>query len=233
MAAERAKTELLWVFEKAVLAHTPEFDVACAARLRVAHNQNDDQGSISIRINTALAELGKQTLMLNIRPDEVDMCTVVAKSNDKLIPDRMFSMVPVSVTSSAAVSTLILCLNATGAVLVPPSTNGTTLSPAVPQDAEYQAFAKLCQSKAIHLHLSKQQFRDGDLHRLRTFSGAVRARMLKPQPIDYKRLNAGQGAIEKDWRIFGQRIDPPAYCEPVPTQSVLGKRSRGMPISVK
>ncbi|KAH0415107.1 hypothetical protein KCU90_g15006, partial [Aureobasidium melanogenum] len=172
MAAERAKPEPLWVFEKAVLAHAPEFDVACAARLRVAHNQNDDQGSISIRINAALAELGKQTLMLNIRPDEVDMCTVVAKSNDKLIPDRMFSMVPVSVTSSAAVSTLILCLNATGAVLVPPSTNGTTLSPAVPQDAEYQAFAKLCQSKTIHLHLSKQQFRDGDLHRLRTFSGA-------------------------------------------------------------
>ncbi|KAG9740406.1 hypothetical protein KCU73_g9213, partial [Aureobasidium melanogenum] len=226
MTAEKARPEPLWVFEKAVLAHAPEFNVACAARLRIAHNQNNDHGSMSIRINAALAELGKQTLMLNIRPDEVDMCTVVAKSNDKLIPDRMFSMVPVSVTSSAAVSTLILCLNATGAILVPPLANGTTLSPAVPQDAGFQAFEKLCQSKTIHLHLSKQQFRDGDLHRLRTFSGAVRARMLKPQPIDYKRLNAGQGAIEKDWRIFGQPIDPPAYCEPVPTQSVLGKRSR-------
>ncbi|KAH0364254.1 hypothetical protein KCU65_g6863, partial [Aureobasidium melanogenum] len=226
MTAERAKSEPLWIFEKAVLAHAPEFDVACQARLRIAHNQNDDQGSISIRINAALAELGKQTLMLNIRPDEVDMCTVVAKSNDKLIPDRMFSMVPVSVTSSAAVSTLILCLNSTGVVLVPPSADGVTLSPAVPDDAELQAFEKLCQSKTIHLHLSKQQFRDGDLHRLRTFSGAVRARMLKAQPIDYKRLNAGHGAIEKDWRIFAQTTDPPPYCEPVPTQSVLGKRSR-------
>lgn len=233
MTAGTAKPEPLWVFEKAVLAHTPEFNVACGARLRIAHNQNDDQGSISIRINVALAELGKQTLMLNIRPQEVDTCTVVAKSNDKLIPDRMFSMVPVSVTSSAAVSTLILFLNATGVVLVPPSAHDTTLSPAVPQDAEYQAFAKLCQSKIIHLHLSKQQLRDGDLHRLRIFSGAVRARMLKPQPIDRKRLNAGHGAIEKDWRIFGQTIDPPPYCEPVSTPSVLGKRSRGMPISVK
>ncbi|CAD0098420.1 unnamed protein product, partial [Aureobasidium mustum] len=226
MTAGSAKPEPVWVFEKAVLAQTPEFNVACGARLRIAHNQNDDQGSISIRINTALAELGKQTLMLNIRPDEVDMCTVVAKSNDKLIPDRMFSMVPVPVTSSAAVSTLILCLNGTGVVLVPPSANGTTLSPAIPEDPEYQAFAKLCQSKTIHLHLSKQQFRDGDLHRLRTFSGAVRARMLKPQSIDYKRLNAGHGAIEKDWRIFEQTTSPPPYCEPVSTQSVLGKRSR-------
>ncbi|KAH0269592.1 hypothetical protein KCU91_g8607, partial [Aureobasidium melanogenum] len=228
MTAERAKPEPLWVFEKAALAHAPEFDVACPVRLRIAHNQNDDQGSISIRINAALAELGKQTLMLNIRPDEVDMCTVVAKSNDKLIPDRMFSMVPVSVTSSAAVSTLILCLNATGVVIVPPSADGVTLSPAEPDDAELQAFAKLCQSKTIHLHLSKQQFRDGDLHRLRTFSGAIRARMLKPQPIDYKRLNAGHGAIEKDWRSLAQTIDPPPYCEPVLAQSVLGKRSRAI-----
>ncbi|KAK6003470.1 hypothetical protein QM012_009241 [Aureobasidium pullulans] len=226
MATETAKPESLWIFEKAVLAHTPEFNVACGARLRIAHNQNDDQGSISIRINATLAELGKQTLMLNIRPQEVDMCTVVAKSNDKLIPDRMFPMVPVSVTSSAAVSTLILSLSVTGVVLVPLSVNDSTLRPAVPNDAEYQAFAKLCQSKTIHLHLSKQQFRDGDLHRLRTFSGAVRARMLKPQPIDCKRLNAGHGAIEKDWRIFGQTIDPPPYCEPVSTHSVLGKRSR-------
>lgn len=232
MTAAPAKPEPLWVFEKAVLAHTPEFDVACGARLRIAHNQSDDQGSISIRINAVLAELGKQTLMLNIRPEEVDTCTVVAKSNDKLIPDRMFPMVPVSVTNSAAVSTLILCLNATGVVLVPPPADGTALSPAVPEDAEYQAFAKLCQSKIIHLHLSKQQFRDGDLHRLRTFSGAVRARMLKPQPIDFKRLNAGHGAIEKDWHIFGQAIDPPPYCEPVWTPSVLGKRFRGMPILV-
>lgn len=231
MTAGTAKPEHLWVFDKAVLAHTPDFNVACGARLRIAHNQNDDQGSISIRINAALAELGKQTLMLNIRPEEVDACTVVAKSNDKLIPDRMFSMVPVSVTSSASVSTLILCLNATGVVLVPPSVNDMTLCPVVSGDAEYQAFAKLCQSKTIHLHLSKQQLRDGDLHRLRTFSGALRARMLKSQPIDCKRLNAGRGAIERDWRIFGQTRDPPPYREPASTPSVLGKRSRGMLIS--
>lgn len=218
----------LWVFEKAVLAHVPEFNVACVARLRLAHDHNDDQGSISIRINAALADFGKQTLMLNICPERVDTCTVVAKSNDKLIPDRMFSMVPVSVTTSAAVSTLILCLNTTGVVLVPPSLDGTTLrSDANDANANLDAFAKICQSKTIHLHLAKQQFKDGDLHHLRTFSGALRARMLKAQPLDYKRLNAGRGAIEKDWHAFAQSTNPPPYCEPASVRSVLGKRSRG------
>ncbi|CAD0085524.1 unnamed protein product, partial [Aureobasidium vineae] len=205
MTARSATPEPLWVFEKAVLAHTPEFDVACVARLRIAHDQTGDRGSISIRFNAALTEFGKQTLMLNIRPEGVDTCTVVAKSNNQLIPDRMFSMVPVSVTNPAAVSTLILCLNTTGVVLVPPSADGTTLSPAVPTDAHFQAFAKVCQSKTIHLHLSKQQFKDGDLQQLRTFSGAVRARMLKAQPLDYKRLNAGHGAIEKIGRFSSRR----------------------------
>ncbi|CAD0114411.1 unnamed protein product [Aureobasidium uvarum] len=226
MTARTATQEPFWLFEKAVLAHAPEFDVACVARLRIAHDQTGDQGSISIRFNAALTELGKQTLMLNIRPEEVDTCTVVAKSNNQLIPDRMFSMVPVSVTNPAAVSTLILCINTTGVVLVPPSADGTTLSPAVPTDANFQAFAKLCQSKTIHLHLAKQQFKDGDLQQLRTFSGAVRARMLKAQPLDYKRLNAGHGAIERDWRVFEQVTNPPPYCEPPSTQSVLGKHPR-------
>jgi hypothetical protein len=222
MTANTSTPISLWVFERAVLAHAPEFDAACVARLRIAHDQNNDQGSISLRINAALAGFGKQTLMLAIHPEGVDTCTVVAKSNDKLIPDRMFSMVPISVTNSAAVSTLILCLNATGVVLVPPSVGGT-----ISGDANLDAFAKICKSKIMHLHLSKQQFKDGDLHQLRTFSGALRARMLKAQPFDYKRLNAGRGAIEKDWRIFGQLANPPPYCEPVSTQSVLGKRSRG------
>jgi hypothetical protein len=222
MTANSETPEPLWVFERAVLAHAPEFDAACVARLRIAHDHNDDQGSISIRINAALTGFGKQTLMLSIRPEGVDACTVVAKSNDKLIPDRMFSMVPVSVTKSAAVSTLMLCLNATGTVLVPPSVDGT-----ISGDANLDAFAKICKSKIIHLHLSKQQFKDGDLHQLRTFSGALRARVLKAQPFDYKRLNAGRGAIEKDWRVFGQSADPPPYCEPASTQTVLGKRPRG------
>ncbi|KAI4757433.1 hypothetical protein E4T52_10878 [Aureobasidium sp. EXF-3400] len=224
-ASTVATPEPLWVFEKAVLAHAPEFDVACAARLRIAHDQNDDQGSISVRLNADLADFGKQTLMLVIRPDMVDTCIVVAKSNDKLIPDRMFPMVPVSVTNSAAVSTLILCLKATGVVLVPPSVDGATLRPGS-RGPNLEAFARICQSKTIHLHLSKQQFKDGDLHHLRTFSGALRARMLKAQALDYKRLNAGQGAIEKDWRVFGQSANPPPYCEPASTRSVLGKRPR-------
>lgn len=227
MTASTATTpEPLWVFEKAVLAHAPEFNVACAARLRIAHDQNDDQGSISVRLNADLADFGKQTLMLVIRPEMVDTCTVVAKSNDKLIPDRMFPMVPVSVTNSAAVSTLILCLNATGVLLVPPSVDCAILRPGS-KDSNLDTFAKICQSKTIHLHLSKQQFKDGDLHHLRTFSGALRARMLKAQPLDYKRLNAGQGAIEKDWRFFEQSAKLPPYSGPAAVQSVLGKRLRG------
>ncbi|KAI5240686.1 hypothetical protein E4T43_05921 [Aureobasidium subglaciale] len=212
-----------WVFEKAVLAHAPEFDVACVARLRISHNQHDEQGSISIRVNANLAE-SKQSLMLNIRPEMVDTCTVVAKSNDKLIPDRMFSMVPVSVTNSAAVSTLVLSLNTTGIVLLPPSVADTTLSPASLDDANFGGFARICQSTIIHLHLSKQQLKDGELHHLRTFSGALRTRVLKAQPFDYKRLNAGHGAIERDWRVFEQLLDPPPYCGS--TRSVLGKRAR-------
>ncbi|KAI5199281.1 hypothetical protein E4T39_06337 [Aureobasidium subglaciale] len=214
----------LWIFEKAVLAHAPEFDVACIARLRISHDQNDEQGSISIRVNATLLEFGKQSLMLSIRPEMVDTCTVVAKSNDKLIPDRMFSMVPVSVTTSAAVSTLVLSLNTTGVVLLPPSVEGAILSSARPSDANFEDFAKICQSTILHLHLSKQQLKDGDLHHLRTFSGALRTRVLKAQPFDYKRLNAGHGAIERDWRVFEQVLDPPPYCGSA--RSVLGKRAR-------
>lgn len=220
-----ATPEPLWVFEKAVLVHAPEFDVACTARLRMAHDHNTDQGSVSIRIQLELANFGKQLLMLNIRPELVDTCTVVPKSNDNLIPNRLFPLVPVSVTNSAAVSTLILCLNSTGVVLVPRSTNDTTLSAAKPTDAAFHAFQRICRSNIIHLHFSKQQLKNDDIRQLRTFSGALRAGLLSAQPFDYKRLDAGRGAIEKDWRVFEASDDPPAYAASV--KSVLGKRTRG------
>ncbi|THZ87214.1 hypothetical protein D6C84_01946 [Aureobasidium pullulans] len=219
-----ATPEPIWVFEKAVLVHAPEFDVACTARLRMAHDHNTDQGSVSIRIQLELANFGKQLLMLNIRPELVDTCTVVPKSNDNLIPSRLFPLVPVSVTNSAAVSTLILCLNSTGVVLVPRSTNDTTLSAAKPTDAAFHAFQRICRSNIIHLHFSKQQLKNDDIRQLRTFSGALRAGLLSAQPFDYKRLDAGRGAIEKDWRVFEASEDPPAYAASV--KSVLGKRTR-------
>ncbi|THZ42810.1 hypothetical protein D6C90_05200 [Aureobasidium pullulans] len=96
-----------------------------------------------------------------------------------------------------------------------------------PTDAAFHAFQRICRSKIIHLHFSKQQLKNDDIRQLRTFSGALRAGLLSAQPFDYKRLDAGRGAIEKDWRVFEASEDPPAYAASV--KSVLGKRTRAPP----
>jgi hypothetical protein len=222
--------EPLWTLEKAALVHAPGVNLSCPARLRITHDSDSEQGSISIHIKLALAGFsgnGKQTLMLSISPELVDMCTVVSKSNDRLIPHHMLSTVPVSVTNSAAVSTMVLCLNAHGVVIAPHATSDI-LSPANPDDINFRAFAKLCQTKTIHVHFSKQQFNHDELSRLRTFAGTLCAHLLKARPYDRKRLNAGRGAVETDWRVFEQP-DPPPYRPDLPPYhgTVLGKRSRG------
>lgn len=209
---------------KAVLVHAPEFDVSCAARLRVAHDQTNNRGSISIRFTADLAA-GSRILMLNIRPDTVDKCAVHLRSNAKLIPSRMLSTVPAPVISASAVSTMTLCLNTAGVVLVPSGI--TTLTPANGSDANFHAFSKICQTTILHLHFSRQQFVQDELSHLQMFSRALGAdSLLQAEHIDYARLNAGRGMEEKDWRVFDKSFGPPPY-NVVSGDCVLGKRSRG------
>ncbi|KAJ5751494.1 uncharacterized protein N7511_008459 [Penicillium nucicola] len=82
-----ASPNLAWVFEKAILVYTPDFDVSCFAVLRIAHDKRANQGSISLKITTELANLsGRSPLALNISPGIVKKCILARKSNGLLCP---------------------------------------------------------------------------------------------------------------------------------------------------
>jgi hypothetical protein len=214
------------LLNKAVLIHEPHHDVSCRARVRIDHHQSDRQGLLSISVKLALVGFGRPVLRLNVAPEMVEKCRVISSSNADLIPTRMLSMLR-GVTNASAVVTLMLDLNATGLVLVPPHVTTTTVSPAQQSDvAAFRAFAMICRSKSILLHFSKSQIPNDDLSRLRAFASALRTHSVDAAPFDYTGLNAGRGVQEKDWTLFDQTLNPPPYCRNVSTNQVLGKRCR-------
>jgi hypothetical protein len=76
--------------EKKVLVSTSDFDVYCAAHLRMAHNETAKQGSITISIKADLANFGGelQVLRLIVPPEGIDECALKRNSNDDL-PSRL------------------------------------------------------------------------------------------------------------------------------------------------
>ncbi|KAI9037799.1 uncharacterized protein KD926_011588 [Aspergillus affinis] len=230
-----------WVLKKAVLVHSPDTDVSCFARLRVAHDITANQGSISLIITAALANLSSrsQVLTLNLPPARVETCALARISNDSLCSSSLVSMLQAPVTNVSAVSTLSLRLNTTGIVLCPSDVK--TLSPANHGDSNFHAFAKICQSKFLRLHFSRRQFVNKELDRLESFSCALRERYLQIESFDHAR----QGVVQRDWRAFNlsldpppyceepvseqvKQVDPPLYCEESGSEQVVGKRHRGI-----
>jgi hypothetical protein len=223
-----------WVFEKAILVYTPDFDVSCFAVLRIAHDKKANEGSISLKITADLANLSvRSPLMLNISPGVVKECTLARKSNDRLCPPGLFSMLPARVKKVSAVSTLSLTLRKTGIVLCP--TGMESLSPANPGDLNFDAFAKICHSTSLCLYISQRQCADEELDQLEIFSGALRSLQAKT----FK--NARHGVEERDCGVFARWLnpnpppypeervsehgDPPVYCKH--SEQVIGKRRTG------
>jgi hypothetical protein len=176
-----------WVLQKAVLVYTPDFNVSCLARLRIAHDKAANQGSISLRITADLANLSgrSQVLTLNVPPSVVENCALARKSNDDLCPSGLVYMLPASETDVSAVSTLSLRLSTTGIVLCPSEME--SLIPANQGDLHFHAFAKICQSKFLRLHFARRQFVNKELDRLETFSCALRKASLQSESFDHAR----------------------------------------------
>jgi hypothetical protein len=232
---------LPWVLKKAVLVYTPDFDVSCFARLRIAHDKTANQGSISLWITADLANLSgrSQVLTLNLPPEIVETCAFAPKSNDDLCSSRLVSMLQASVTDVSAVSTLSLSLTSTGIVLCPSVLE--PLRPANQEDLNFHAFAKICQSKSLRLHIARRQFVDNQLDQLKTFSCVLRKRSLQAESFDHAR----HGVVQRDWRAFSlsldpppycekfvseqvKQVDPPLYCEESVSEQMVGKRRRGI-----
>ncbi|PYH49219.1 uncharacterized protein BP01DRAFT_388291 [Aspergillus saccharolyticus JOP 1030-1] len=210
-----------WVIKKAVVVSIPDSEVACSASLRIFHDGNTDKGSISLKIKADLANLRGvlQDLTLTILPERVDECALSLTNNDGLCSPRLVSMLRASVPNIAAVSTLSLTLGTTGVVLVPRGME--RLSPADPQDMNFYAFAKICQSKSLRLHFANRQFVDDQIDRLKTFSLALHRKDLEAESFKHPL----SGVDERDWTVFDLSPDPPPYYEPV-LKPVIGKHER-------
>ncbi|PLB44863.1 hypothetical protein P170DRAFT_391273 [Aspergillus steynii IBT 23096] len=198
-----------WVLKKAVLVYTPDFDVSCFARLRIAHDKTANQGSISLWITADLANLTgrSQVLTLNIPPERIEKCALARISNDSLCSPNLVSILRAPVANVSAVSTLSLRLNTTGIVLCPSELK--SLCPANPGDSNFHAFAKICQSEFLRLHFSRRQFVNNELDQLEIFSRSLRERSLQTESFDHAR----HGVVQRDWRAFSLSLDPPPYCE--------------------
>ncbi|KAL5337631.1 hypothetical protein BJX70DRAFT_368793 [Aspergillus crustosus] len=197
------------ILKKAVLVSTHDREVLCSARLRIAHDENANQGSISLMIKADLTNLNSrsQLLTLNIPPASVEECVLARVSDDGLCSSHWIHKLPTSVTSVSDVSTLSLTFSTTGIVLCPSGIE--SLSPADPKDSNFRAFAKICKSKSLRLHFSTRQFVQGELDQLEKFSFALQIRSLQAESFNHAR----HGMVERDWRVFGLSLDPPPYSE--------------------
>ncbi|PYI09782.1 hypothetical protein BO78DRAFT_362250 [Aspergillus sclerotiicarbonarius CBS 121057] len=231
------------VLKKAVLVSTHDREVLCSARLRIAHDENANQGSISLMIRADLTNLsGRQLLTFNIPPASVEECALARISNDGLCSSHWIGMLPAPVTSVSDVSTLSLTLGTTGIVLCPSGME--SLSPTDPEDSNFRAFAKICQSKSLHLHFSTRQFVKDELDQLESFCFALQKGSLRAESFNHAR----QGVVKRDWRAFrlsldpppyseepvsdqAQQLDPPLYREESRSDQVGGKRCRGILLS--
>lgn len=198
--------------EKKVLVSTSNFDVYCAAHLRMAHNETAKQGSITISIKADIANFGGklQVLRLIVPPERIEECALKWNSNDDLLPSRLVEAHPARPRKKSEILTLSLKLNLPGIVLCPSETE--TLRPATPEDLEFQSFAKISRSKSFCLHFSKRQFVNAQLEWLKTCISAFSAKRLWLEPFDHSR----QRGIERDWTVFDLPLEPPPYDEEPP-----------------
>ncbi|KAL2862617.1 uncharacterized protein BJX67DRAFT_365881 [Aspergillus lucknowensis] len=199
-----------FVLRKAVLvsSYDRESEVLCSARLRIAHNEAANQGSISLIFGADLANLSSRLpLTFNVAPASIEECILARMSDEGLCSSHWLAVLPAPVNSLANVSTLSLKLGTHGIVLCPFGTD--PLIPTDRNDSNFRAFAKICKSKSFHLHFSKRQFVPGELEKLEKFSYALQKGNLQAEPFNPSR----QRVVETDWRVFSLLLDPPPYYE--------------------
>jgi hypothetical protein len=223
-----------WALKKAVLVYAPDVNDSCRVGLHIIHDQDANQGSVSLSIKADFANLSGRSLILNIPPERVEECGLARKSDDALCPPRLFPELAAPVPKMSDVSTLSLSLRTTGIVLCP--SEMVSLSPATPK---VSAFAKICQSQFLRLYISDRQFENNQLDELQKFCDALQQGRLEK----FLFRNDRHGVVQKDWRVFSVSPDPPPYCqEPVSEQvnqvdpplyyeQVVGKRGRGIFLS--
>ncbi|KAB8262610.1 hypothetical protein BDV32DRAFT_21130 [Aspergillus pseudonomiae] len=203
-----------WVFNKAVIVHSPGLDVSCRASLRIFHDKTAGRGSITLSITADLANPRvRAQVRLNIPPERVEKCTLHKTSNDGLCSPSLVPTIPAHVTNVSAVSTLSLTLGTIGIVFCPSETE--SLSPATPADLNFHSFAKICRSESLRIHFARRQCVNKELDKLESFCQALRGRSLEAEPFDHARHRM----VQRDWHVFGLPSDPPPYCqEPVSEQ---------------
>lgn len=230
-----------WVMKKAVLVSISDSEVACSASLHIFHDINTNKGSISLKIRADLTNLrGKlQDLILSILPKRIEECALSLTNNNSLCSPQLVPMLQAVVQDNWAISTLSLTLSTTGIVLCPHGME--YLSPADPEDNNFYTFAKICQSKSLHLHFSNRQFVDDQPDRLKAFSLALNRKDLEAESFQCPL----SGVNERDGAVFSLSPDPPPhYEEPVSEQvkqvdpllyseeaepkQAIGKRCRGI-----
>ncbi|KAE8335191.1 hypothetical protein BDV24DRAFT_169457 [Aspergillus arachidicola] len=204
-----------WILTKKALVSRSNVEDFCFVELiRIAHNENAQQGSISITIKAHIANQSNRSgkLTLNIPPELVKKCTFARRSNNELCSARFIHMVPGVVTNISDVSTLSLELKDVGIVVCPSETE--YVRPANHGDTTLDTFARICKSQSLHLHFSRGQFVNDELDRLETFSDALGEGKghLKAESFNHARHRT----VKKDWRVFFPPPNPPLYCqEPV------------------
>ncbi|KAB8213114.1 hypothetical protein BDV33DRAFT_230441 [Aspergillus novoparasiticus] len=201
-------SHLTWKVTKKGLVSTGNFGDFCRVQfIRFAHNENANEGSISITIKAHIANQNNspRKLTLSIPPKLVEKCEFARESNDGLFPARFIHNVPGGATNVSDVSTLSLELNEVGHLICPSGTEYVT--PTNPGDTTFDAFTRICRSQSLRIHFAGAQFVNDQLDGLETFLNALGH--LNAETFDHGRHHT----VKKDWRAFFPLPNPPPYCE--------------------
>lgn len=222
--------------KKTILVSASDLGTFCTTGLRIGYDETNKTGSVSLRIMADLANLsGKSQVLLNISPEIVEECTFESPSDVSLCSHHLIRSHPANITEISQVSTLSLKLSQPGMVLYPSEISETEfLSPAKQGDLVFDAFAKICRSQDLRLHIAHRQYKNNERDQLASFSKILKGLQLETFE------NADR--VEKTWRVFlDPSLNPPKYCEERVTELVrpvspppydqkqeVGKRGRGI-----
>ncbi|GMG09329.1 unnamed protein product [Aspergillus oryzae] len=130
-----------WILTKKALVSRSNVEDFCSVELiRIAHDENTRQGSISITIKTRIANQNSipRKLTLNIPPESVKNCGFARRSSDELCSARFIHIVPGGAASVSDVSTISLELKKVGTVVCPSETE--YIRPANHGDTTFDTF---------------------------------------------------------------------------------------------
>lgn len=212
---------------KAVLIHAPDLgNVGCLAHVNVIHDQTQQKGLITIKIDLKLAGCNdeSQSIHLNILPQTVIACSVIPSSFNNMLPHELMTKLR-GVNKAKSATTLTLQLENSSVVLVPPGLT-ESIRPADPSDGDFHAISQISRAINIRLHYSRQGISTSDQLRLQKFASALTKDTLSSPRINYAHFNGGMGAQERHYTIFDQPFSLPTYEEVILSSAILEGRSQ-------